>query len=314
MRVIAITPSFKHDFLAATIIEGLYELGIEVIASDWGNGVKYACSDRDIVRYSKDADYVFLFSSKKVDPAPKYHLVEQIYFENDIPLVYIDGSEWTYNYHFDTPNQLIDSLSDPSRRRGNPWINQDMMDTCDYYFKREAYPEDKDVYPLPFGVVSKNIHKMEREKTIDVLCSFGQINTGMRASVQYLCEQYKSRGHNVVVGTFPYKEYIQKIKESHIVVDAWGSGDCNARFYEIVANGTCVMHQKPNILIPEPFEDGVHCIEFSNEKEFCDKLDFYLSNIDKVDKIGIAGQKHALKHHTAKARVEYMLEVMNEQK
>ena len=313
MKVIAITPHFKHDFLAATVVEGLYRNGIEVIGTDYGNNVEGVYKESEILSHSKDASYIFAFSSKKVDPAPQYHLLDKI----DLPIVYIDGSEWTSTYQYDSPHQQSESLRDPSRRKGANWINKDMYERCTWYFKRECYPEDAThhpkMYPLPFGVVSKNLHigYQPIPKRIDVLCAFGQVNTGMRALVSQLCREYRELNFNIVIGTYPYDLYIHKMKESSIVVDAWGSGDCNARFYEAVANGACVMHQKPNILIPDPFIDGEHCIEFSNEEEFCSKLQYYLDHLEEARAIGKAGQRHALQYHTSKRRVEYILEVMN---
>ena len=310
MKVIAITPHFKHDFLAATVVEGLYKCGIRVIATDYGNNVEKVFTDKEIIEHDKDADYIFVFSSKKTDPSPKYYLLDEL----KSPKIYIDGSEWTHAYYYDSPHQQSESLADPSRRKGKGWINTEMYERCDFYFKRECYPEDARhhprMFPLPFGIVTKNIHIAYQPipKTIDVLCAFGQVNTGMRAHVSKMCREYRELGFNIVIGNFPYDFYIQKMKESYIVVDAWGSGDCNARFYEAVANGACVMHQKPNILIPEPFEDGVHCIEFSNEKEFWQKLQYYLDHLKEAESIGKIGQRHALQYHTSKARVEYILE------
>jgi hypothetical protein len=312
MKVIAITPHFKHDFLVATVIEGLYRMGVQVIATDYGNNVEKVYTDEEVIEHSKDADYAFIFSSKKTDPSPKHYLMSEL----DLPKIYIDGSEWTSNYHWDSPHQQSESLIDPSRRKGKPWINTEMYEKCDFYFKRECYPEDAThhprMHPLPFGVVSKNIHISYQPivKTIDVLCAFGQINTGMRAVVSKLCREYRELGFNIEIGEWPYDMYIQKMKESSIVVDAWGSGDCNARFYEAVANGACVMHQKPNILTPDPFVDGEHCIEFSDEEEFCSKLQYYLDHMNEARMIGKVGQRHALQYHTSKARAEYIFEVI----
>ena len=315
MKIIAITPHFKHDFLASTVIEGLYRNGIQVIASDYGNNVERVYKDSEILSHSKNASCVFVFSSKKVDPPPKYYLLDDMY----LPMVYIDGSEWTHTSHWDSPHQQSESLLDPSRRRGKNWINKEMYDRCKWYFKRECYPQDikaKKIHPLPFGVVSKNLHISYQPipKTIDVLCAFGQIQTGMRAIVSKLCREYRELGFNIVIGNYPYDMYIHKMKESSIVVDAWGSGDCNARFYEAVANGACIMHQKPNIIIPDPFIDGVHCIEYSTERDFCSKIQYYLDHMEEARSIGEAGQRHALQYHTSKARVEYMLREMGSYK
>ena len=40
MKIIAITPNRKMDTLAIFIIDGLYDIGVDVIATDFGNNVK----------------------------------------------------------------------------------------------------------------------------------------------------------------------------------------------------------------------------------------------------------------------------------
>ncbi len=60
MKVIAITPDQKLDAVVPVVMEGLYDLGIDVIATDFGNGVKKVYSDYDVVKHSKDADYIFV--------------------------------------------------------------------------------------------------------------------------------------------------------------------------------------------------------------------------------------------------------------
>ena len=61
MKVIAITPFRKMDYLTSLLIEGLDEMGIEIIASDGGNGVKRVYSDSEIISHSKSADYILVF-------------------------------------------------------------------------------------------------------------------------------------------------------------------------------------------------------------------------------------------------------------
>lgn len=309
MKVIAITPHQKHDYLASTIIEGLYDLNIKVIASDEGNGVKKVYTEEEIIKESKNSNYILAFWSKKINPAPQYHLLKKINLPHKT--AYIDGSEWTATGYYDTPLQHIEALRNPSRRKGTPWINEEMLQYVQWYFKRECFPEDKKrgIIPLPFGAVKEYFHKPVN-KNCDFLCAFGQTYTGLRASVQRISKDYRKINKKIEIGPFELNLYKQKLSESIMIADAWGSGECNARFFESVANKVCVIHQKNNIIIPFEYEDGITSVEFTNIEEFKNKLDYYLNNLEEAKKIGENAYVHTLKYHTSKERVKYMVEMM----
>ena len=79
MKVIAITPDRKEDSLGSLVIEGLYDAGLEVIASDPGNNVRDVYSDDEVIEHSKDADYIFVVWGKlKGVRPPKYYLLDKI--------------------------------------------------------------------------------------------------------------------------------------------------------------------------------------------------------------------------------------------
>ena len=55
MKIVVIPPKQKLDYLAETIIEGLYKNNIDVYSSDLGNGIKEedVYSDEEIIEHSK---------------------------------------------------------------------------------------------------------------------------------------------------------------------------------------------------------------------------------------------------------------------
>ena len=94
MKVIAIVPKL-FDYLVSAIIEGLYKNNVEIIASKKINNVKKTYSKKEIVKHSKDADYLLLFRGKVKGNIPlKYFLLVKINRPN--VAAFIDGSEWTY--------------------------------------------------------------------------------------------------------------------------------------------------------------------------------------------------------------------------
>ena len=79
MKIIAITPNKKFDAVASVVIEGLYDTGCEVIATDYGNGVKKTYTDDEVIFHSKDADYIFVIWGKiRGNQSPKYYLLNKI--------------------------------------------------------------------------------------------------------------------------------------------------------------------------------------------------------------------------------------------
>ena len=284
MKIAAITPYLKPDYLAETIIEGIYKNNIELKCSNPGNGAK----DKDIlspdkfIEYAKNSDYIFAIWGKKKNQYPgiDYNLVKQLNFPSKT--VYIDGSEW--NCHAQTYlNQVSLSKTNPKLRRGTPWINEEMHSYCKWYFKRECYPEDKNkgIIPLLFGGVDKNFNDYEllEDKTIDIFCSFGQTNDGLRSEAVQICNKLKSEGYKVVTqSNLSFETYKNYLLSSYICIDAWGGGDCCARLWEILANKSCAFTQKYNIEFPNDFTDGKNIVKYSTSEELENKLRYYLNN------------------------------------
>ena len=153
MKIVVIPPKDKLDYLAETIVEGLYKNRMDIYSSDLGNGIRKddVYSDEEIVEHSKDCDFIFVIWGKIKGgfPGPKYHLLAQIKQKDKV--VFIDGSEWTSTGH-PIPNQVRDAKQNPLLRRGEPWIDEFMFENSNWYFKRECYKKD-----LEYKVKSKNI-------------------------------------------------------------------------------------------------------------------------------------------------------------
>jgi len=317
MKIVVIPPRDKLDYLAETIIEGLYKNGADIYSSDAGNGIRAGdvYSDRQIVEHSKDCDYIFVIWGKVKNqfPGPKYYLVNEI--NRKEKTVYIDGSEWTYTGRPEK-GQLVESRTgDFTRRRGNAWINESMYIKSKWYFKRECYEQDLDrgIIPLLFGSVDRNFYNKSVEKKYDIFCSYGHLNEGLRRETLNLCRKLKDEGYNVIVeGGFSYEEFKKKLKSSWIGIDAWGGGDCCARLWEILANNTMVMTQQYNIKFPNDFTDGENIVKYKTIEEFESKIRRYLNDKNEMERISENGYKHLLKYHTAQKRVEYILDIINE--
>jgi len=313
MKIVAITPDRKLNALAPLIIDGLYDNDIEVIATDPGNGVKNVYSDDEVLEHAKDADYIFAIFGKirGQHRSGKYYLLDKI--NRPDVTAYITDSEWTCTSYTDTPTQCEDAKTDPSRHRGNPWINEEMYDKCRWYFKRVVFPEDLErdkIIPCYIGAWNRYFGEPE-EKKFDIFCSFGQLDDGLRRPAHNHCLELKSMGRDVLINKkFDFDTYLKMIRRSWIGVSAWGAGNCCMRMWEISANRACCFVQKPFIIYPNKFVDGESCVYYSTIEEFKEKMEFYLDNKEECARIGQNAYDHIMKYHTGKKRVQYMLNVM----
>lgn len=306
MRIACITPDRKHDYLVSTVLSGLKSANIQFEVSNSGNGCVQNLNDYEFIQYAKDCDYIFAFFGKVRDNSPpKYNLLNNINAWEKV--AYIDGSEWTATA-YPLPNQVLLSMNNALRRRGEPWINDHFFRRCKWYFKRECYPDDidKGIVPLPFGIV-QNTHFDDHNRHYDLFTCFGQLQTGLRSQI-YNCEfkDYKVFKKSGI----KFDEYINNLKQSKIGIDAWGGGDCNARLWEIIGQGAVPAYQKWNIVMPYDFEDMKNCIKFDTIDELNMKLRTVLSDYELFKTIQTDCWKHAELYHTAQARVQYMFEVM----
>ncbi len=316
MKIATINPyqpsSFRLDFLAESVMEGLQKNGVDVISSAPCTGAGTLVeNDDEFVERAKEMDYIFVIWDKPKGnkPDPKYYLLDKINMPEKS--VFVDGAEWTHTgYMNPKPQQLDEALINPSRRRGEPWIWAEMNDKVKWHFKRECYPQDMIDFgciPLPFAAVDRYFrNSLERKYTLQ--CSFGHHSTGIRQEIQNICDGLKI---NALVGQLPHDQYLKALSESYAVVDAWGGGDCNARFYEAAANGAVLFYQKYQILTPYPYFDGLTAITYATPDEFREKVKYYFHHrLDEIIEMGKRSFEHTLKYHTSEARVKYMLDII----
>lgn len=317
MKIACITPQGKRDYLCEMLLEGLDALGHQLIVSDPGNGFCDApMRDDAFVQAADQADLLIAFFGKARNCSPpRHHLVDRVSLPKKRK-VYADGSEWRAD-GWDTPRQVIDSLDDPSQRRGEPWLNEEMMESCGHYFKRECYPVDvshRGVKPLPFALCARHI-RLGAKKDIDVFCSFGHEKTGMRKEAREVVEHFKrtmdagSQLNVVIKSGMSQEEYANTLARSRIVVDAWGGGDTTDRFWEGIGAGACVLYQRHNVITPNPFVDWEHAVSYSSVSELSNSLHrlVYGSDLEKIAKNGL---EHALRFHTARHRAQEILRVV----
>lgn len=315
MKVACITPDRKSDYLVATVLEGMQDLGVELVVSDPGNGVTDTkLSDAEFIEAAKGSDLVIAFFGKvRGNTAPRWHLLDSVELPRSRK-VYVDGSEWSAT-GWEASGQADAALKDPTRRRGTPWLNGPMLNVCGHYFKRETYPDDLKlgIKPLPFALRKHHIID-DVEKDIDVFCSFGHTKTGLRREAIQLVTDFKNTATapvNVVVrNDLPRDEYIRTLARSRVVVDCWGGGDTCDRFWEAVGAKACVLYQRYQVEFPNPFIDFKHAFSFNTVSGMSNMLHRLVYGEDETERVGYQGFEHALRFHTARHRAEEILRVV----
>jgi glycosyltransferase involved in cell wall biosynthesis len=80
----------------------------------------------------------------------------------------------------------------------------------------------------------------------------------------------------------------------------------STRYYEAMASNSLVFCQESPIYEKyDLFEPGTHCVTFKQDlSDFDEKLEYYISNDNKREKIAQRGHEHVLENHTWEKRIE----------
>lgn len=290
MKIIYINARI-YDFTSATLIEGLKNLGHHVLcseASNYGAGV----AAPELIAHAPSADLVVLGSNVGANVG----LFAQLRNERR---VFVDGSDQQ-------------SVALPANIEVKAIFKREL--------NRAAQLEpDAPVFPLPFAAEDRYFPSVAPQK--DIALSFlANMNTNpLRYSIHQRIGKLQHsdpilsgstgessyNGHNG--NALPTPRYREILLRSRISVNVPGAGyDC-ARYWEILASGAMLMTWEPDIVIPEPFNDGIDCVTFGSLAEFDQKARYYLDHPDRVEAIARRGVERLLEHHTTRARAGYFL-------
>lgn len=260
-------------------------------------------------RFTYKYDAVFVGASK-VDCIEEYMRIAPS-IEKNIPVIFIDGGDG------EGVGSDINGYYRPEL-----YAQSQKIRPFDYIFKREYlidgnYPDN--VFPLQISFKLDILPELPEKKMYDV--SFWAVETGshkgnIRAKVFELLEDKfdcKENGtkRNQKFSRYSRKGsfYLQELKRCKIVLNFRGGGWDTMRYWEVPAVGSLMISQKPQIHIPNDFEDRKHVVyckdDLSDLVELCE---YYLENEDEREKIALAAKKHLEEFHTDVKRVEYILE------
>ena len=103
-------------------------------------------------------------------------------------------------------------------------------------------------------------------------------------------------------------EYHTLFGRSKMALSIRGGGFDTLRYWEIVASGTLLLSEQPDIEIPNNFVHGKHALFFRPDlSDLVDLVRIYARDPQGCATIAAEGYKHLLQYHTCERRAEYFL-------
>ncbi|MGB4884422.1 MAG: glycosyltransferase [Ferruginibacter sp.] len=188
----------------------------------------------------------------------------------------------------------------------------------DLIFKREYLPSLHGhlphVFPFPFSFPFTLSQKPVQEKKYQVSFWAQQKPLIREQAIKLLKGKYDcdQNGTTLNQGFKTYKRkglfYLEEISRCKIVLNFRGGGWDTMRYWETPAMETFMISQKPEILIPNNFEENKHVAWVSeNLSNLIDKIDYYLLNDDERNRMATNAREHLLKYHLNTHRAQFLL-------
>jgi hypothetical protein len=318
-KIAVITPQWKEDYLANTVLDGL-----EVLLQS-GEIESYAISSAYPARipltapvlpgatfsaYAQAAEVILLLWGKK---NTDWKLAEQLGLW--AKTAFIDGSEPGGDRRFDVLVQRAVLAGD---KRTEGAVNLEMLRTCAAYFRREK-PMGTGIESLPFGIERRYGAAFHpgMAKDIDFCCIFGQdkcplLRREVTRSLREFCAQ---RGLRCVTEKVPPEQFYQLLARSKVGVSVGGGGYDTARFWEILGNNCLLMTERIDLVAPPGTS-----LAYQRIKEFNNLYDFVALLPEVEDWLRRSRDSEAwdaefqqvLREHSAAARVRQILRKMSQ--
>jgi hypothetical protein len=195
-----------------------------------------------------------------------------------------------------------------------------------FVIKKYAIPRPTNMFPFWYCAMPEFIYQPPVEKTIDLgcylraTCNNRKIVRNMFYNTLQNLPQTKFHLGEVTNNTRSKKEqtffdmdYMKILKQTKIVVTCnptdW-EGD--SRTWEALANNCLVFVDKMFVPYLHPLINGKHIIEYEFDKmeDFAIKLLYYRAHEKEAAEIAKCGCEFTLQHHTPKARMKYVIDVI----
>lgn len=137
-----------------------------------------------------------------------------------------------------------------------------------------------------------------RKKWIDVLDY--HINNGGRSGSSFHSDIF-------VLGD----AMVEAINNYHVHWNRNESIDINARTFETLGCGTCLLTNRTAGIDETGLVDGKHYVSYTGEEDCLSTILYLINNIHIADRIAIAGMEYANAHHTYDNRAQSIIEMVD---
>lgn len=183
------------------------------------------------------------------------------------------------------------------------------------YFKREFREEYKSLpkaRPLQLGLVKKRDSFGIPSSKRDIDVSFTLYHHKKASVRRKVFDFFKNiKGIKTFSGFQSFSEYQKILDMSKISISLRGAGWDTYRYWEIVHHGAILCSEQLPLVIPNNFENDAIFFDSANLNDLEEKLRYYLSDPELLDKMQTEAWERLLKFHTAKARATYVLQEVN---
>lgn len=256
-------------------------------------------------------DLVILASAKKDALAAYEKVLPKII---DKPIVFIDGGD-------------LPEIGGDFQRFNLGYEYQRILKKrpFDLVFKREFIPSlhesDKKIFPFPFSFpYNLQIPTCSPSRKKYEVSFWGQQIPEVRANAlkllngKYDCTQNGTTlNQNFKTYKRTGKFYLEEIARCKIVLNFRGGGWDTMRYWEVPAVGAFMISQKPQITIPNNFEEGKHVAWCSDSlDDLIDKIDYYLNHETERETMASQAREHLMKYHLNTSRAAFLLEKVNQ--
>lgn len=174
--------------------------------------------------------------------------------------------------------------------------------------KMHSAGKDRVWWPLGISCDPSLFYRDEKIQKANFLGFVGNFVTSERQSViTYLQQTFNLNANIFVIG----KKMVELINSFHIHFNYNISNSCNARNFETIMCGTCLLTNNNCEYSDLGFVHEKNCLIYNNINELESILNYYKNNISDINKIALAGAELS-KKHSAEKRITSLLNYLKD--
>lgn len=268
---------------------------------------------QEVTQLLRSGQVEFIFVDERHETYDEY--IKTTAYAMDVPVVVVAGHDRFWNTCSREPEKILGLYYRRNLRAifADNWVDE--------------YRDNPRIFPMSYATNFDHLwdHRRRQEflqdKVYDLFFMGYSSHPDRAEIVDHLVQKYGHEGNclfvekrpNTMDAFLPKAEYFKKMAQSRVCINLRGAAECGKalRFYEIPYVGSYLLSQKFGGEQVHPFIGGLHCDYFENVDQLDELIDTALVLPKRREYIASYGHQHALKFHTARARVDYMFECLD---